>query len=138
MALSYVAHKSALARLHHPAIAMRLTPVLLAGEVGTCSVIDLELFFSARTHAELIKLRRERSAFPHLATLQADFDRAVDVLEALAKSGHHRAAGIPDLLIAAVAERHDLTVLHYDKDFDVIARVTRQRCEWIVPPGSVT
>ena len=58
-------------------------------------------------------------------------------MTALARTGHHRAAGIPDLLIAAAAERAKLTVLHYDKDFDVIAGVTRQRVEWIVPPGSV-
>ena len=45
--------------------------------------------------------------------------------------------GIPDLLIAAVAERNALTVLHYDKDFDLIAKVTGQSMEWVVPAGSV-
>ena len=59
------------------------------------------------------------------------------MLEGLARSGHHRAAGIPDLLIAAVAERNALTVLHYDKDFDLIAKVTGQATEWIVAAGTV-
>jgi predicted nucleic acid-binding protein len=55
----------------------------------------------------------------------------------LARSGKHRAVSIPDLLIAAAAERHGLTVVHYDRDFDHIAGVTRQPMQWVVPQGSV-
>jgi predicted nucleic acid-binding protein len=81
--------------------------------------------------------RARRRALPFVDLSQSDFDRAIDVLEGLAKAGHHRAAGIPDLLIAAVAERYMLTVLHYDKDFDLISKVTGQAMEWVVPAGSV-
>ena len=135
MALRFIADKSALARIPHPPVAARLGPIF--GQVATCSVIDLELLFSARTHRHLEELLRERKALPQVEMAQADFDRAIEVIGKLALCGHHRAAGIPDLLIAAVAERHGLTVLHYDKDFDVIAAVTRQPVEWIVPPGTV-
>jgi len=48
-----------------------------------------------------------------------------------------RGRKVPDLLIAAAAEESGLTVLHYDADFDLIARVTGQRCEWVVPPGTI-
>jgi hypothetical protein len=137
MALRYVADNSALARMHHALVATRLGPLLLGGDVATCGVVDLEVLFSARTHGELVAVRAERAALPQLTMTQADFDRAAEVMTALARTGHHRAAGIPDLLIAAAAERAKLTVLHYDKDFDVIARVTKQRVEWIVTPGSV-
>ncbi|MEP6863206.1 MAG: PIN domain nuclease [Deltaproteobacteria bacterium] len=137
MALKYLADKSALARMHHSAVASRLTSLLLGGDVGTCSIIDLEILYSARSHADLVAVRAERATFPQLAILQADFDRAIDVLSDLARTGHHRAASIPDLLIAAISERHKLTILHYDKDFDVIAAVTKQRTEWIVPAGGV-
>ncbi len=137
MALKYLADKSALARMHHRAVAARLAPLLIGGDVGTCGVIDLEVLYSARTHADLVAVREERATLPHLETSQVDFDRAIDVLEQLARTGHHRAAGIPDLLIAAIAERHNLTVLHYDKDYDLIAGVTKQRVEWVVPSGSV-
>jgi hypothetical protein len=44
---------------------------------------------------------------------------------------------IPDLLVAAAAEDAGLVVLHYDADFDRISAVTGQRCEWVVPPGSI-
>jgi predicted nucleic acid-binding protein len=74
---------------------------------------------------------------PHVPTIEADFVRAAKVLEAMCRSGHHRAVGIPNLLIAAVAEREGLAVLHYDKDFDLIARETKQRVDWVVPAGTV-
>ena len=135
--MRYIADKSALARLRHASVAARLAPLIVGGEVATCSVIELEVLFSARPHADLVATRARRSAMPSLPMQQADFDRALDVLEGLALSGHHRAAGIPDLLIAAVAERNALTILHYDKDFDLIAKVTGQTTEWIVPAGAV-
>ena len=56
-------------------------------------------------------------------------DRAVEVQQALADIGHHRAPSIPDLLIAATAELAGLTVLHVDKDFDLIAAITGQPVE---------
>ncbi len=48
-----------------------------------------------------------------------------------------RGRKIPDLLVAAAAEQAGYTVLHYDADFDLIASVTGQPCQWVVPPGSV-
>ena len=56
-------------------------------------------------------------------------DRAVDVLTLLADRGQHRAPSIPDLIIAATAELTGLTILHLDKDFEVIAQVTGQSVE---------
>jgi predicted nucleic acid-binding protein len=55
--------------------------------------------------------------------------RAIEVQMALADQGTHRAPGIPVLLIAAVAERARLTVLHLDKDFELIAAITGQAVE---------
>lgn len=59
-------------------------------------------------------------------------------MELLARRGEHRAAKLPDLLIAAVVERADPVVLHYDEDFDRIARVTGQVGEWVMPRGSLS
>ena len=56
-------------------------------------------------------------------------DRAVEVQSLLAARGQHRAPSIPDVLIAATAELAELTVLHVDKDFDLIADVTGQPVE---------
>ncbi len=56
-------------------------------------------------------------------------DRAVEVQRLLAERGQHRAPSIPDLLIAAAAELNQRTVLHLDKDFDLIAELTAQPVE---------
>jgi predicted nucleic acid-binding protein len=44
---------------------------------------------------------------------------------------------VPDRLAAAVAEQAGLVLLDYDADFDLIPRVTKQLCEWIVPRGTI-
>lgn len=56
-------------------------------------------------------------------------DRAIEVQAILADRGHHRAASIPDLLIAAIAELAQLTVLHVGKDYELIADITGQPVE---------
>jgi predicted nucleic acid-binding protein len=63
------------------------------------------------------------------------FERAAQVQAALTDLGTHRSAGAVDLLIAAAAELHGLTLLHYDRDFDQIVRVTGQRAQWLASPG---
>ena len=133
--MKYLADKSALARIKHAPVAARLGPVF--ADLATCAVIDLEMLYSAKNHADLVEVLRERRSLHQLAITQSDFDRAIHVIERLARTGHHRATGIPDLLIAAVAERNALTLIHYDKDFDLIAKVTGQDVEWVVPSGSV-
>ena len=49
-----------------------------------------------------------------------------------------RSVGIPDLLVAAVAELHRVTVLHYDADFQHVASITGQPVDWVVPRGDAT
>jgi predicted nucleic acid-binding protein len=137
MPARYLADKSALARLSRPAVDRRLTPLLLAGDAASCGIIDLELLYSARGHADLVQLRADRKALPTVEIAQLDFERAIEVMELLARRGKHRGVSIPDLLIAAVAERAELAVLHYDRDYDLIASITGQQVEWIVPAGSV-
>jgi hypothetical protein len=74
--------------------------------------------------------------FARVETSGEHVQRALQVQRLLAQRSQ-RGRKIPDLLIAAAAEQLDLTVLHYDADFDAIAAVTGQRCEWVVPAGSV-
>jgi hypothetical protein len=133
----YIADKSALARLGDSRVSAVLAPLILAGEVATCSVVELEVLYSARSYADLARTRATRSrAFTLVPMTQADFDRATVVMQELARRGLHRAVGLPDLLISAVAEREHLTVLHYDADYDHVAAVTGQPMQWVVPRGS--
>lgn len=134
----FLADKSALARIKHPSVERRLAPLILAGEIATCGIIELEVLYSARGYDDLVSVRSERTdAFPNVPIKQRDFDRATDLLAALARAGKHRSAGIPDLLLASLAERTGLTLLHYDQDFDLIAAHSRLKAEWVVPRASV-
>lgn len=133
----YLIDKSALARMPQEAVRARLGPIIEAGEAATCGIVDLEILFSVRNHAEHDRVRRRRSlAYGRVAIDDATFDRAIEVQGLLARKGQHRLP-IPDLIIAASAERAGLVVLHYDADFDLIGAVTSQPCEWVVPRGSV-
>lgn len=134
----YLVDKSAFARLHIASVSAILQPLLGSGDSATCGMIQLEILFSARNTAEFGILRRTMATgLATIATAQADFDRAIEVMHLLSLSGHHRSLAIPDLIIGAVAERNNLTVLHYDQDFDRLSEVTRQPTMWVVPRGSI-
>jgi predicted nucleic acid-binding protein len=104
--------------------------------VRITTLTKLEVGFSARSGGELREgLRRPPlSAMPTEYLTPAIEDRAVEVQQLLADQGRHRAPSIPDLLIAATAELAGLTVLHLDKDFEVIAKFTGQPTERLQVP----
>jgi predicted nucleic acid-binding protein len=135
---SYLADTSALARLHHPAVAAVLAPLIEAGLVATCGVIEFELGWATRSSAELTQLRADRDAgYEWLATHDEDWRRALEVQASLWRGSRMRAVGLPDLLIAAAAERERVVILHYDGDYDFIAEITGQPTQWVVPAGTV-
>ena len=98
------------------------------GLVRIATVTRLEVGCSARSGADLRTGMRQPplSAMPVEYLTPAIEDRAVEVLALLADRGQHRAPSIPDLIIAATAELAGLTVLHVDKDFEIIAGITGQ------------
>lgn len=100
-------------------------------------MIDLEILFSARNAEEHAVGRSVRQGFEWLPLTDEIGARAVEVQGLLAQKGIHRESSIPDLLIAATAERHGVTVLHYDGDYEHIAEITGQPTEWVVARGSV-
>lgn len=134
----YLAHKSALARLHLEPVRAELAPLITQGLVAVCVVTELELLVSARNLADYERIRDTLlPAFTWIPLGDRVWQRALEVQHALAGKGQHRGPGIPDLLIAAAAESTGLTLLHYDRDFDIIAAVTGQPTRWIVPAGTV-
>ncbi|MFI9065299.1 PIN domain nuclease [Streptomyces sp. NPDC053429] len=133
----YLVDKSAWARLHLPAVRDRLMPLLERGVLATCVIVDLEVLYSARNAEDHSRVRSARRGFEWLPMTNEIGDRAIEVQGLLAQSGEHRRTSIADLLIAATAERHSVVVLHYDADYDGIAKVTGQPMEWVVEQGSV-
>ena len=133
---NYLADKSALARITHAPVAERLIPLLLARQVATCAVIDLEVLYSARSLRDYEVTQVERAGLPTLPLTETVGTRVLEVQHLLARRAQHRVP-LPDLLIAATAEVNGVAVIHYDADYDRIAQVTGQPTEWVVPRGSI-
>jgi predicted nucleic acid-binding protein len=128
---SWLIDKSALVRLAASQDAADWAARIERGLVRIATVTRLEVAYSARSGSDLrAGLRRPPlSSMPIEYLTPAIEDRSVEVLTLLADKGLHRAPSIPDLIIAAAAELAGLTVLHLDKDFDVIAEITGQPVE---------
>lgn len=136
MAVTFVVDTSVLKRLHRPEIRRAVEPLARDGVLGRASICDLEVGYSARNADEWDRLVGALAAFPRIETSATHVRRALQVQRLLAHNSL-RGRKIPDLLIAAAAEDIDATVLHYDADFDRIAAVTGQPCQWVVPAGTV-
>jgi hypothetical protein len=134
----YLADKSALARLHLPAVREELEPLITRALVGICAVTELEMLYSARNIQERARMKEQLEASLDRVDIPENiWEQAADIQEALTEQAQHRSASIPDLIVAATANARGLEILHYDRDFDTIARFTEQPARWIVPPGSV-
>lgn len=136
MSVRWLVDKSVLARAGKPEVARVLIPRIDGGLVAVSVVTELEVGFSSRSvtdHDRILELldRLVRVVQPVRAER-----RARDLQRALVVRGQHRAVGVADLLVAATAEDAGLTVLHYDKDFDLVSAITGQPCEWVLPAGT--
>lgn len=123
--------KSALVRLAESPDAALWAQQIERGLVRITTMTRLEVGYSARTREDA----RSTLNSPPVSVMPVKYltptieDRAVQVQLLLAGQGQHRAPSIPDIIIAATAELAGLTVLHLDKDFDLIATITGQRTE---------
>jgi predicted nucleic acid-binding protein len=134
----YLADKSALARLHLPAVREELEPLMTRGLVGICGVTELEMLYSARNIQERARMKEQLEAsLDQVDTPEDIWRQAAEIQEVLTEQAQHRSVSIPGLIVAATARARGLEILHYDRDFDTIARFTDQSTRWIVPPGTV-
>ena len=111
---------------------------LESGRIATCLPFLLEAGYSARTSREHDDLLAELLSLPHFRFDEAAEQRALDAQAQLARVGHHRLPPV-DLLIAALADRHGLGILHYDRDYDLIAEKTDLRFArvWLADRGTL-
>jgi predicted nucleic acid-binding protein len=110
---------------------------VLAGEIATCSMVVMELLWTAQNQTEFGEIREDLDALPQLPITPAAWERAIDVWHDLVRLGRHRQTRPPDLLIAAVAELASVGLCHYDGDFDAISAVTRQPVRALAPIGNL-
>ncbi len=133
---AYLADKSALARLSVPAVADRIVPLLENGLIASCAIVDLEVLYSARSHADYEEVLEERRSLDSAPITPQVMDTAIGLQHALARRGQHRIP-IPDLVISAAAKHANLIVLHYDDDFARIRDVGGVDHEWVVRQGAI-
>ena len=136
MALTYLLDTSVLTRLGRPQVRAAVEPLAVHGQVGRAGISDLEIGFSARNSDEWDRLIGALDAFILVETSAAHVRRAMQVQRLLA-ARQQRGRKLPDLLVAAAAESLNVTLLHYDSDFDFIGDATGQPCQWVVERGMI-
>jgi predicted nucleic acid-binding protein len=134
----YLIDTSAHARTDNPAVRSIIAGLIADRVAATCVTVDLEAGYSGRDSNDVRAIAERRlSLYVTLPISEAIAQRAREVQVRMAARGHHRAAGVIDLLTAAMAEHHGAVVLHYDADFEHIAAATGQPHAWIVTRGSI-
>ena len=126
-------------RHRDPAVEERFNDLVEDGEIAICEVVELELLRSARDGRDFAERREALEALSAVSIDGAVWRRATDVFQQLAEQAplHHRQVKLPDLLVAAAAELASLVVLHYDRDFELIAAATGQPVRALAPLGSL-
>jgi predicted nucleic acid-binding protein len=136
VALTHLVDTSVIGRLGEATVRAVIEPLTEAGRVGRAGITDLEVGYGSRNSRQWDQDMADVMVFQLVETTSEHVQRARQVQRLLA-SRSQRGPKVPDLLIAAAAEREHLVLLHYDSDFDLISRVTGQNCEWVVPAGTI-
>lgn len=135
----YLVDTSAFARIDQLPVRDVVAALVADQAVATCVTVDLEACYSGRNEDDVRSIERHRrSQYRALPINEAIAQRARDVQVRMSGRGHHRAAGVVDLLTAAIAEYHGAIVLHYDAGFEHIAATTGQPHVWVVPRGTLS
>lgn len=136
MALTHLIDTSVVSRLGRDEVRASIEPLAQAGRIGRAGITDLEVGYGSRNAREWDQDMADLSVFELVETTAEHVQRARQVQRLLA-SRSQRGRKVPDLLIAAAAEQARLTLLHYDNDFELIAKLTGQSCEWVVRSGTI-
>jgi predicted nucleic acid-binding protein len=138
MIAEHLIDTSAAARMTHPEVATRLAPLIEAGLVATTAQLDAEALYRARNAVDYEQLWSDRRlAYEYLPTDDEHWQTALEAQRQLASTGRHRAVGMADLLIATLADAHDVTLIHYDAHFEIAAEVLPFRHRWVLERGTI-
>jgi predicted nucleic acid-binding protein len=134
-----LADKSAIGRAEHPSVRQEVAAAFNARQIVTCSVVTLELMYSARNRQELEDFDAAQAMLRDIPMTDSIHHAALTAIRELAQrgAGRHRVP-VVDVLIAAAAQEAGVGVLHYDHDFDRLAEVLHFRSVWLAPAGSLS
>ena len=115
----------------------RWSELVARADIAMSPPVELELLYSARSGRDARMLRDQLASLPQLQLDEHAAATAREVQAELTEKAQHRGPRPMDLLIAAIAALNDAILLHYDRHFDTIARVTGQPMEWLARRGTL-
>jgi len=133
-----IADTSAWARASHPLIRDLWAAALRGRQIATCSIVTLELMYSARNMQDLAIVEAEQALLRDVPVATSAQRAAIGALRDLASDGpgQHRVP-LADALIAAAAQDTGVDVLHYDHHYDRLAQALHFKSVWVAPPGTL-
>ena len=117
-------------------VPVRWADLLGKDELATAAPVELELLYSARGKRDYADLSFQLGPLPHLELDGRASRAALNAQTALVARGEHRLPAV-DFLVAALAEVNGAVLLHYERHFDPIRRVTGQPMEWLARRASL-
>ncbi|HVQ95038.1 MAG TPA: PIN domain nuclease [Mycobacteriales bacterium] len=121
----------------HAAAERRIGSLIAESRLAACQMSALEYLNNARDPKTYENMWAAMHGQRWFDVTAAAMDRALAVHREMAAASQHRHFRLPDLILAATAEVHGATVLHYDADYDRIAAITGQPMEWLFDKGSI-
>lgn len=126
-------------RQRHDTVRSWFETQVTADNLAVCDAVLLEYLTGARSGRHYDELDTALSGLHRIEIEATDWQRAREVHRTLAHQtgGGQRAVKIPDLIIAAAAERSGMPIAHYDEDYDRISAITSQETLWVAPRGTL-
>jgi predicted nucleic acid-binding protein len=133
-----IADTSAWARASHPLVRDLWVAALRGRQIATCSIVTLELVYSARDVQEFTVVEADQALLRDVPVPASAQRAAIGALRDLASDGpgQHRVP-LADALIAAAAQDAGIDVLHYDHHYDRLAQALHFTSVWVAPPGAL-
>jgi predicted nucleic acid-binding protein len=134
----FIADTSVWTRSRHPVLRDAWTAAHDQDAIAVCSIVVLELLYTARNLAELHAVSAELNALREIRVTVSVQRAAIGALHELATRGAgHQRVPAADVLIAAAAQEAGVGVLHYDRHFDRLAEVLEFDSRWAAAPGTL-
>jgi predicted nucleic acid-binding protein len=126
-----------------PVLHAEWTAALSGNRVWTCVPVVHELGQGVFTARDLDALYERHRALHYQGIGDKEMRAALSVMAKVSRlqprTAYHRGISLTDALVAVTAERHELTVLHYDSDFARLGEALDAfEHLWIAPETSLT
>ena len=108
-----------------------------AGRVLVCDLVALELVRMTPNESRARDVAARLDAFESVPMGTDLWSRARELQTLLSSDGDHRRVPPVDLLIGAAAEQAGVPLVHYDRDYERLARVSALEQRWLVPDGTL-